>query len=490
MTKLNKISPAQVLRYFEARCCGVRRGREHEYVAHCPLHDDSTPSFSFNVEKRVWKCHAECGGGTLLQLEQLINGSDVREALKNIGEIIGEELAFAPQRKQNSEEVFDYTDAQNNLLFQVVRTDLPNGAGKKFTQRRMGENGGWIYNLDGVRKVLYRLPEVITAKEVFIVEGEKKADRLRAALAETGVKDIAVTCNPGGAGKWQDADSGYLMGRKVVILPDSDKVGHKHSEQVAAYVNDYAVGIKIVQLSGLPESGDIADFLDCGGTIQQLVDKVEVTPLWKAETEGEPVDGAALLNDVSAFISRYVSLTQAQADVNALWDLHTHALDAADYTPYSNISSADKRSGKTRLLEVQNLLVAKPWLTSRTTTSALVRKIANDQPTLLLDESDAAFKGNPDYAEALRGILNSGFEREGKVSLSVPVGKEWEMRDFSTFSPKAIAGILSRQKVDGKGPMEAGIMAAGHRLCGLLVITAAINSNRYSPNVVALSVCR
>jgi hypothetical protein len=124
-----------------------------------------------------------------------------------------------------------------------------------------------------------------------------------------------------------------------------------------------------------------------------------------------------------------------------LWVLHTHAVDAADFTPYLAINSPVLRSGKTQLLEVFKLLVYKPWFTGRVTASALVRKVNRDQPTLLLDESDTAFQTRSDYAELLRGILNTGFERDGSYSMSVPSGNDWEVRDFSTFSPKAIAGI-------------------------------------------------
>ena len=125
----------------------------------------------------------------------------------------------------------------------------------------------------------------------------------------------------------------------------------------------------------------------------------------------------------------------------AIWTVHTHAIGAADFTPYLSPNSPAKRSGKTRLLEVERLIVNKPWFTGRVTASALVRKTHHEHPTLLLDESDAAFQGDKDYSEALRGILNSGFERDGTYSMSVQSGNDWKAQDFSTFSPKMIAGI-------------------------------------------------
>ena len=79
-------------------------------------------------------------------------------------------------------------------------------------------------------------------------------------------------------------------------------------------------------------------------------------------------------------------------------------IDAADVTPYVHITAASKRAGKTRLLEVLELLVSKPWLTGRVSAAVLPRKIDEERPTLLLDESDAAFGAKSDYSEALRGI--------------------------------------------------------------------------------------
>ena len=151
--------------------------------------------------------------------------------------------------------------------------------------------------------------------------------------------------------------------------------------------------------------------------------------------------GRRSLDDAVRFLRRFVVLSDEQAVAVALWVAHTHAFDAAYATGYLAITSAEKQSGKTRLLEVLEVLVEKPWFTGRTTAAALTRKIADQRPTLLLDESDAAFNGDKDYAEALRGILNSGHRRGGVASLCVGVGVNIEVRDFPVFSPKAIAGI-------------------------------------------------
>jgi hypothetical protein len=152
-------------------------------------------------------------------------------------------------------------------------------------------------------------------------------------------------------------------------------------------------------------------------------------------------DGANLLRHIRTFVRRFVSLSRIQADVVPLWVIHTHAFSAADATPYLAITSAEKQSGKTRLLELLETIVASPWFTGRVTAAVLIRKIDSQQPTLLLDESDAAFGGEKEYAEVLRGVLNTGHRRGGKASCCVGQGANISTRDFSTFCPKAIAGI-------------------------------------------------
>jgi hypothetical protein len=159
--------------------------------------------------------------------------------------------------------------------------------------------------------------------------------------------------------------------------------------------------------------------------------------------EGLPVDviGSEILDLVFGYIRRFVSLSESQAVVVALWVVHTHVFETGDATPYLAITSAEKQSGKTRLLEVLATLVAKPWLTGRVSAAVLIRKIHAKQPTLLLDESDAAFGGEKEYAEALRGILNTGHRSGGTSSCCVGQGANISYQDFSTFCPKAIAGI-------------------------------------------------
>src|SRR5215471_6503771 len=149
--------------------------------------------------------------------------------------------------------------------------------------------------------------------------------------------------------------------------------------------------------------------------------------------------GGVLLDDVVAFLRRFVVLSEPQADAVVLWIAHTHAIAAAETTPYLAITSAEKRSGKTRLLEVLELVVHEPLSTANISEAALFRSVGKDEPpTLLFDEVDAIFKARE--REDLRGLLNAGYRR-GAVVRRVGGRNMTELQCFEVFCAKAFAGI-------------------------------------------------
>ncbi len=146
-----------------------------EGAAKCPFHEDRKASLSVNRESGLWFCHACNVGGTAHEFAERLRVE-----------------ARASNRK-SAEHVFNYRDERGELLYQVVRF-----AGKKFSQRRPDGKGGWLWNLEGVRRVPYRLPELLASKgNVFIVEGEKDVETIRA-------QGLTATCNSGGSGKWRE----------------------------------------------------------------------------------------------------------------------------------------------------------------------------------------------------------------------------------------------------------------------------------------------
>lgn len=147
---------------------------------------------------------------------------------------------------------------------------------------------------------------------------------------------------------------------------------------------------------------------------------------------------AELLTATETFMGRYVALpSSAAAATLALYVLHTWAIDACDATPYLVIYSNEPGSGKTRLLEVLNLLVRKPWQTSSTTEAALFRKIEDEHPTLLLDEIDTVFSYGKRH-EALRAVLNAGNRRGATVTRCDGKGST---REHETFGAKVLSGL-------------------------------------------------
>jgi hypothetical protein len=151
-----------------------------------------------------------------------------------------------------------------------------------------------------------------------------------------------------------------------------------------------------------------------------------------------------VLDAVVGILGRYVVFPfKEQAEAIALFVVHTWTVGASDYTPYLFVHSAEKRSGKSRLLEVLNLLVRRPRFTPGGSSAALLRSIdENDPPTILLDEIDAVYsKKNDSEAESLRQFLNAGFKRGSMFLRCVGQGSDQKPKEFPAFCPKVLAGI-------------------------------------------------
>jgi hypothetical protein len=146
-----------------------------------------------------------------------------------------------------------------------------------------------------------------------------------------------------------------------------------------------------------------------------------------------------LLDELEAFIRGYVVMSAAQADAVTLWATHTHAMDAFETTPYLAISSPTKQCGKSRLLDVLELVTARAWRTITPSEAVLYRKIDQVAPTLLLDETDAIFANRNGDTEPLRALLNAGNRRGTAVPRCV--GPTQTLVDFQVFCAKALAGI-------------------------------------------------
>jgi hypothetical protein len=145
---------------------------------------------------------------------------------------------------------------------------------------------------------------------------------------------------------------------------------------------------------------------------------------------------------IDAYLRRYVVFGgDQQVLALSLWVIHTHAFEAAEATPYPLVTSPEKRSGKSRLLEVLELIVGRGWRVTGVSEAVLFRKIGQDRPTLLFDELDAVFSTYVEKTEPIRVIINAGNRRGGAVSRCV--GPHHAVEDFEVFCPKCLAGIES-----------------------------------------------
>lgn len=157
----------------------------------------------------------------------------------------------------------------------------------------------------------------------------------------------------------------------------------------------------------------------------------EMPELWP-----QPVNGAALLDNIEATIKRFCVLDLPSYIAAALWIVFTYAVDYAHTAPILYLTSPEPRCGKTTLLNLLGLLVNKALLAANVTPSAIFRTVEAHTPTILLDEADAGLNENED----LRGLLNSGHTRVSAFVIRIE-GDNREPRQFSTWGCRAIAGI-------------------------------------------------
>jgi hypothetical protein len=232
----------------------------------CPFHDDHNPSLYVNPAKQVWNCRSCGAAGDVFRFVMLHKGLDFNGALTDLAERRG----MRPQpREATTEYVYQHRDGRPAYV-------IKRAPGKLFSTWRVNEDGSLAGGLDGVPRLLYRLPNLHAApgdETRFVAEGEMDCDTLH-------VQGLVATTNPFGAGEWNEEFSRELAGYHVVVLPDNDKPGRQHAETVASSTHPYAASVKVIQLPGLSEKGDVTDWLRDGHTVDELRHLVEQAPLW------------------------------------------------------------------------------------------------------------------------------------------------------------------------------------------------------------------
>jgi hypothetical protein len=245
-----------------ARLHGVQQSGAG-WIAFCPSHADR--------EKRSLSVKLAEDGRTLLHCF-------VGCATEQVCAAVNMTLAdLAPParngRRPNRREVtaYPYHDERGTLLYEVVRFEP-----KDFRPRRPDGQSGWTWNLTGVRRVVYRLPELAEQCRVVLVEGEKDADRLWSL-------GIPATTTQGGSQSWRDEYAEQIRAagvEEIVACPDNDDAGRSYTQAAGAALTRLGIAVRVLALPGLPPKGDISDWLDAGQRADELLALVDAAPIF------------------------------------------------------------------------------------------------------------------------------------------------------------------------------------------------------------------
>lgn len=225
-------------------------------------------SKSVDLAKGTFYDHeAKCGGGVFEAIQQA-NGCDMAGALSWLEDEGLKERTAKPEPQERTQVLsifYDYRDETGAVISRVKR-----GRDKRFIQLGPDGRGGFHSAtgcMQGVRRVPYRLPELMAAapsRTVFICEGEKDADRLHGL-------GLVATCNSEGAGKFRPELAPFFTGRRCVALEDNDPAGREHVGKVVAALTGVVEVVTILRLPDLLEKEDVSDWLDRrGGTVERL----------------------------------------------------------------------------------------------------------------------------------------------------------------------------------------------------------------------------
>lgn len=234
-----------------------KAGGQGKWKAFCPAHPDRRPSLS------IWLGRTGC------LLIGCWAGCEKKDILKEVGLTMSDlfppnadgpytQRAERPLHLGTETAWYNYTAETGELLYQAVRYE-PKG----FRYRRPGPGGEkglrWIWNLEGVRRVLFQLPAILNRGDepVVVCEGEKDA-------MEVTKLGYVGTTNCGGCGMgWGDDYSRVLVGRRCVVIPDNDEGGYKRGDQIVGSLLRHGAGsVRLCVLDCLGIHGDISDFLD------------------------------------------------------------------------------------------------------------------------------------------------------------------------------------------------------------------------------------
>jgi 5S rRNA maturation endonuclease (ribonuclease M5)/energy-coupling factor transporter ATP-binding protein EcfA2 len=251
----------------------------------CPQVEHGPQHFCVSVhpDKQVWHCNDCDTGGSVIDWVMLEGDLDAKAAMESFGgggnapQVTPGMKLNPPAPPSDAKEVaaYNYTDENGKLVFQVVRYEP-----KTFRQRQP-KGSEWQWNLEGIQRVLFNLPEVLKSQQVCITEGEKDA----ITLMDIG---FTATTNAGGSNGWLDAYGDFFKGKDVIVFPDNDPAGQKRATHIVASIKDKANSVKVIYM---PDGNkDVSDYIlnfeekDRRLIVQTLIDKaahaIEPLPIY------------------------------------------------------------------------------------------------------------------------------------------------------------------------------------------------------------------
>ena len=306
-------TPTEVGHYYSFRVPGVKQQLAGKWRGPCPLHNGKDDNFAVDPATGMWFCHSVCGrGGDIFTLEAELSGcrdfTAVKDAvLQIIGRVVstttgngshGGSAANVPehawvflnqriQRHCEQKKVshvcnYHYRNADGRLCYIKARFVGADSTKKSFQKYAPTPRGGWTTpKRAGVQPMLYNLPLLPAADEIHFCNGEKAADAGR----ELG---LVTTCIPDGEGHWDDRFTPIVKGKRVIVYLDNDAKGRKHGQVVARALFGETSAVRLVKLPNLPEKGDLYDWIEGGGTADELRKIIESTPLLETLPEVAP----------------------------------------------------------------------------------------------------------------------------------------------------------------------------------------------------------
>ncbi|KAB2836209.1 MAG: AAA family ATPase [Candidatus Brocadia sp.] len=283
MNKTEILNNLNIEGFYKSFIPSLKTSGKADVIGLCPFHDDHNPSLSVNIETGLFRCFSCDAKGDIFTFYQRLKDVDFQTALKEMGEIAGvAESGIKPKVVAK----FEYKDEAGNLLYAKERIEPGrNGRSKEFVFKHL-EGNTWASGR-GCDSVLYNLPQVVKAKYCFIVEGEAKADLLNSW-------GLVATCLDSGANSNFKNEHIEILSKKekVVILPDNDRPGRKQASGIANALHGKVKEIKVVELPGLQEAGDIVDWAGIPGNSQaRLIELAKATPAWTPTADNKDTEG-------------------------------------------------------------------------------------------------------------------------------------------------------------------------------------------------------